>query len=119
MKRATEHSCGYDITSAETYVLGPGERRAFSTGLFLELPDGVCGILKSRSSLALLGLDVCGGVIDSDYRGEIRVILHNTSRVEYIVSSGQRIAQMIVLKYETLGDSVDTKRNGGFGSTGL
>lgn len=121
MKRATQFSCGYDITVSEYNMIPAGSRKAISTGLFLpkNFPQGCFGLLKSRSSLALKGIDVVAGVIDADYPDEIKVILHNSSNEYFEVHVGDRIAQMIILPYKTFGDEVEKKREGGFGSTGF
>lgn len=118
--RSTKNACGYDIASKETYILSPGERKKFSTGIHLNIPSNYWGLIKSRSSLAIAGIDVCGGVIDSDYKDEVMVILHNFSQKEYLIAEGSRIAQIIFQKYCTpVFFNTDTERTGGFGSTGI
>ena len=88
------------------------------------IPEGYVGFLKTRSSMALIGIDVVGGVIDSDYRGEVAVILHNTTPSVYNVKAGRRIAQLVILPVFTgpvqiVSDLDATGRgSGGFGSTG-
>jgi dUTP pyrophosphatase len=120
INRSTKNACGYDITSKETYTLAPGERKKISTGLFLNIPDNYWGLIKSRSSLAVAGIDVCGGVIDSDYKGEVLVILHNFSQKDYLIAEGARIAQIIFQKYYTpYFYANNVEREGGFGSTGI
>lgn len=120
LKRSTKFSCGYDLPAAETYTLAPGERKKIATGIKLNIPNDVWGEIKSRSSLAAKGIDVCGGVIDADYHDEVFVMLHNYSTEPYIIAKDSRIAQIIFQKYYEINESVNNvERNGGFGSTGL
>ncbi len=118
---------GYDIRSNEHAVLRPGEQAIISTGLHVEIPDGMVGILKDRSSYAQAGLRVSAGVIDAAYRGEIRVVLENRGNAPVTITINDRIVQMIVVPCFTADveavDSLDqlsqTRRGGaGFGSTG-
>lgn len=124
----TRGSAGADIYSAEDGVLAPGERRAFSTGLYFSIPEGYEVQIRPRSGLALKhGLTVLNspGTIDSDYRDEIKVILINLGDRNYEIKKGDRIAQMVVAEVEAVqfelvedfGDSIN--RGGGFGSTGF
>ena len=124
-RRQTEGSGGYDVHSRTGYIIPCGERECIDTGIAVKIPDGHVGILKTRSSMALKCVDVQGGVIDSDYTGEIKVILSNASTTDaYHVKAHQRIAQLLVIPVFTGPvsrlDSLDaTKRgSGGFGSTG-
>ncbi len=120
LKRSTRYSCGYDLPAADTYFIGPGERIRVATGIRLNLPSDVWGEIKSRSSLAVAGLDVCGGVIDADYHDEIFVILHNSSLEKKIIAKDSRVAQIVFQKYYVIDNAEnDIKRVGGFGSTGL
>lgn len=107
-------------------VIMPGKRKLFKTGISVELPTGYYAKIEGRSGLAYKhGIAVLGGVIDSDYRGDIGVILLNTGAEPFIVKQGDRIAQLIVLPYargifaevETLGDT--NRGDAGFGSTGV
>ncbi|MCB5250241.1 MAG: dUTP diphosphatase [Candidatus Cloacimonadales bacterium] len=127
-KRMTEHSSGYDIFSANTepLCLKKGEYMRIHTGFAIAIPDGFEAQIRPRSGLAYKhGLTVLNspGTIDSDYRGEIMIILINHGQHDYIIEPQSRIAQMIVSKFETiqfeLCDSLpETHRNqGGFGST--
>lgn len=117
---------GWDLRSMEDYSLVPGERCLISTGLFLELPEGLYGDVRPRSGLSARGIDVCLGLVDSSYRGEIKVCLVNNSGEDFLVKPGDRIAQM-VFGQEILLDpfkvdeiSSDTHRGGkGFGSSGI
>jgi dUTP pyrophosphatase len=126
--RATPRAAGYDIRSAEEdFLLEPGEIRAVGTGLVMELPDGVECQLRPRSGLALrhgVSLPNSPGTVDPDYRGEIRVILQNLGPEAVPVDRGDRIAQLVFARFETLAveetlETSDTERGeGGFGSTG-
>ena len=108
-------------------TIGPGETVFIPTGLSMEIPAGCAGLIYARSSLgAKRGLAPANkvGVIDSDYRGEIKVVLLNHSGSEQVVAPGERIAQMIITPvltpaYEEVEELTDTNRGtGGFGSTG-
>ena len=126
---ATEKSAGMDIkANIETPItLAPLERAMVPTGLYIALPEGTEAQIRPRSGLAakhgVTGLNT-PGTIDADYRGEIKVILVNLSSTEFIINPGERIAQMVVARYEHVEwDSVElldeTERGaGGFGSTG-
>ena len=120
--RATNASAGYDLFSLIEYKIYPGERILMSTGIAWENdpldPRDLVGFIKPRSSLAHKhGIDVMAGVIDADYTHEIRVILINHGDAPVKLSSGSKIAQLVILNYETLGDANDFVRAGGFGST--
>lgn len=126
---ATEKSAGMDIkANIETPItLAPLERAMVPTGLYIALPEGTEAQIRPRSGLAAKhGITVLNtpGTIDADYRGEIKVILVNLSNEEFVINPGERIAQMVVARYEKVEwDSVDvldeTERGaGGFGSTG-
>ena len=128
-KYATSQSAGCDLYANidESIKLAPLERKLIPTGLFISLPAGFEAQVRPRSGLALKkGITVLNtpGTIDADYRGEIGVILVNISNADYIVSPGERIAQMVIarheqaewIKVETLDE---TERGaGGFGHTG-
>lgn len=126
---ATAGSAGVDLRANEIQEvnIGPGQRQIISTGIFLQLPEGYEAQIRPRSGLAAkYGITVLNspGTIDSDYTGEVKVILHNASSQSFAVSNGDRIAQMVIAKYERVEfESVDvleeTERgSGGFGSTG-
>lgn len=128
-KYGTEFSAGadlYNLPSGKAEI-GPGETKLFHTGIALEIPCGYVGLIFARSGLATKrGLAPSNkvGVIDSDYRGEIMVSLHNHSDKVETVDGGERIAQLCILPYFKadfcISDELsDTDRgNGGFGSTG-
>jgi dUTP pyrophosphatase len=126
---ATSGSAGMDIRAnlGEDLLIQPGERVLVPTGLFIELPDGYEAQIRPRSGLAIKQGITClnsPGTIDSDYRGEIRVILINHSQEEQRLHHGDRIAQMVVQKFEhvkwkSVKNVKATERNeGGFGHTG-
>ncbi len=127
--RATAGAAGLDLSAAVAapVVLAPGERALIPTGFVWEIPGGFEGQVRPRSGLALkhgLTLLNAPGTVDSDYRGEVRVILCNLGQEPFIVERGLRIAQMVVAAVapatpaETL-DVTDTARGeGGFGHTG-
>ena len=128
---ATEGSAGADLRAYlpdGPVTLMPGERRLVPTGLFFEIPEGYEVQVRPRSGLAAKnGVTVLNspGTIDSDYRGEIKVILINLGNADFTINSGDRIAQMIVAPVTqasfTITESLsDTERgSGGFGSTGV
>lgn len=126
---ATEGSAGMDIRAhlSETIVLKPLERQLVPTGLFIELPQGHEAQVRPRSGLAAKqGITVLNspGTIDSDYRGEIKVILINLSHEEQALQPGDRIAQLVIapveqVRWELVDQIGVTARNaGGFGHTG-
>ena len=127
--RRTSGSAGFDLASAEPdFVLAPGERRLVRTGLALEIPPGIEGQVRPRSGLALrhgLTMPNAPGTIDSDYRGEVGVILQNGGTEPVTIVRGDRIAQLVFARYETpaLEDvealEASTRGAGGFGSTGV
>ncbi len=126
---ATERSAGMDIKAniEEPITLQPLQRAMVPTGLYIALPEGTEAQIRPRSGLAAKhGITVLNtpGTIDADYRGEIKVILVNLSNEDFVINPGERIAQMVVARYEQVEwDAVevldDTERGaGGFGSTG-
>lgn len=126
---ATVLSAGMDLRAniEEPIVLKPLERRLVPTGLFIALPAGYEAQVRPRSGLALkhgIGVLNSPGTIDADYRGEIGVILVNLSNQEFVINDGERIAQMVVARHETVEwkpveELTATERGaGGFGHTG-
>lgn len=130
--RGSKSAAGYDLYACNdgkgmVYIY-PGETEKINTGLAVAIPDGYFGAIYARSGLASkkgLRPANCVGVIDSDYRGEIAVALHNDSNTFKTVEHGERIAQLVIQKYEEIDgfevtDELDeTERGeGGFGSTG-
>jgi dUTP pyrophosphatase len=100
-ERAYDGDAGLDLAACERVELGPGERAVVSTGLALAVPDGYAGFVQPRSGLAAQhGISVVNapGLVDSGYRGEVRVVLLNTDVTErFVVEPGMRIAQLVVL----------------------
>ena len=122
-------SAGMDLRAHldEAVVMAPGARALVPTGLYISLPQGYEAQIRPRSGLALKkGITVLNtpGTIDADYRGEIGIIVINLSQEDFIIHDGERIAQMVVAKHETVEwepcDSLDetTRGAGGFGHTG-
>ena len=127
---ATEQSAGMDLRAniEEPIVLKPMERRLIPTGLYMALPQGFEAQIRPRSGLAFKkGITLLNspGTIDSDYRGELMVLLINLSTEEFIVNDGERIAQMVIARHEVAEFQVveeldDTERGaGGYGHTGV
>lgn len=126
---STEHSAGMDLRAFlnEPVTIMPMKRALIKTGLYIQIPEGYEAQVRPRSGLALKnGITVLNspGTIDSDYRGEIGVILSNLSDEPFVVNNGDRIAQMIIAKYEkavwTAVEELDStiRGQGGFGHTG-
>ena len=126
----TGGSAGMDIRAflPEPILLEPGERALIPTGISIELPEGFEAQIRARSGLAVkygIGLVNGIGTIDSDYRGEIKILLINWGKEVFTIKNGDRIAQMIVAKYETVewiaADNLagSIRGEGGFGHTGL
>jgi dUTP pyrophosphatase len=126
-QRAYTGDAGLDLASCERVELGPGERALVGTGLAVAIPEGYAGFVQPRSGLAARhGLTVVNspGLVDSGYRGELRVVLLNTDRAEpFVVELGMRIAQLVVLPVPELElvevDELPTSERGvrGFGSS--
>ena len=127
---ATPQSAGLDLRANldESIVLQPMERRLVPTGLRIALPQGYEAQVRPRSGLALKhGITVLNtpGTIDADYRGELKVLLVNFSNDDFVVNDGERIAQMVVARYEqvqfeTVSVLDETERGeGGYGHTGV
>ncbi len=126
----TEGSAGMDLKAYidEPVILKPGQRMLIPTGLYIELPVGYEAQIRARSGLAIkkgIGLVNGIGTIDSDYRGEIKVILINWGDEDFEINNGDRIAQMVIARYERIEWEVSeelssTERgSGGFGHTGV
>jgi dUTP pyrophosphatase len=120
----SDEDAGVDLRALERIVLSPGESQAVPTGLAIELPPGYEAQVRPRSGLGLKhSVTVNFGTIDPGYRGEIRVIMFNLGRADYVIEKGDRIAQLVVARYEAIqwdeGDLGDSVRGaGGFGSSG-
>ncbi len=124
---ATEGAAGMDVVSAEDVTLPPGARHAVATGLALAIPPGYEIQVRPRSGLALKhGISVPNtpGTIDSDYRGELKVILINHGSQPFVIARGDRVAQLVLAPvtrafWQEVSELEDTARgSGGFGSTG-
>jgi dUTP pyrophosphatase len=126
--RAHEGDAGLDLHAAEAAQIGPGDRATVATGVAVEIPDGYAGLVLPRSGLAArhgIALVNAPGLIDSGYRGEIRVLLLNTDRREpFDVAPGDRIAQLVVTRVagaetvEVEELTASARGEGGFGSSG-
>jgi dUTP pyrophosphatase len=119
---------GADLVASEHHTIGPGERIIVGTGLTLAIPQGFAGFVLPRSGLATRsGITVANapGLVDSGYRGEIKVGLINHSDESFTVKPGDRIAQLVIMAVETVEyvdvESLDetSRGSGGFGSTGV
>ena len=127
--RATLGSAGADLCACldSDVIIEHGERRLIPTGISVEIPAGYGGFIFARSSLGKSGISLANGVgvIDSDYRGEMKILLINHSGEPYIVRNGDRIAQLVILpvcitefiEEENLSET--SRGTGGFGSTGI
>jgi len=126
--RAYEGDAGLDLTACERVELEPGERALVATGLAVAIPDGYAGFVQPRSGLATRhGISIVNtpGLVDSGYRGELKVALLNTdARESFVVEPGMRIAQLVVLPVQgvepvEVGELPESGRGGGgFGSSG-
>ena len=125
--QGTSFAAGYDLYAAEDAVVVCGTRKLIKTNISMEINPGYYGRIAPRSGLAYKnGIDVLAGVIDSDYRGDIGVILYNTDKdIDFTVKKGDRIAQIIFEAcYTATLNNIDTldntlRQTGGFGSTGI
>ena len=121
---AHQGDAGMDLFSCENYVLKPGERKLFGTGLKIEVPRGYVSLIWDKSGMASNGIKTMGGVIEHTYRGEYGVILLNASDKNYEIKKGDKIAQLLIQPVETaeiteVEELSETSRGeGGFGSTG-
>ncbi|ERT56764.1 dUTP pyrophosphatase [Peptoniphilus koenoeneniae] len=129
-KYETKGSSGMDLRANldESLIIKPLDRVLVPTGIFLEIPEGYEGQVRARSGLALKkGLSLPNGIgtIDSDYRGELKVILINLGKEDIVIENGDRIAQLVFIKYERaqieLVDELSStdRSQGGFGHTGV
>jgi dUTP pyrophosphatase len=119
---------GADLHAAEVVTIAPGAYTLVATGISMAIPEGYCGMVLPRSGLAVRsGVTVLNapGLVDSGYRGELKVALINHGREAFSIAVGDRIAQLVIvavaaLDYEPVDALVDTQRgSGGFGSTGV
>ena len=124
--KGSDHAAGYDLYSIEDTKVLARQKALISTGIAMQIPVGNYGRVAPRSGLAVKNfIDIGAGVIDADYRGEVKVLLFNFSDTDFQVNVGDRVAQLIIEKYtrteiEEVTDLDDTVRGeGGFGSTGV
>jgi dUTP pyrophosphatase len=123
-QRAHPSDAGADLRALEAHEIYPGEQKLVDTGVAVKIPRGFAGFIFNRSSQGKKGITIphSVGVIDSDYRGNLKVLLKNISEDPYVIQPGDRIAQLVVQRVElpTFRDAWnDTQRGtGGFGSTG-
>lgn len=126
----TAFSAGMDIRAnlEASIILKPLERKIIPTGLYIEIPPGYEGQIRPRSGLAIkhgIGCPNSPGTIDADYRGELGVILVNLSKEDFTINDGERIAQLVIAKHETIvweevEELSETVRGaGGYGSSGI
>jgi dUTP pyrophosphatase len=123
---ANPNDAGMDFYANETIIINPNDRKLISTGISLAIPHGYVGLIWDKSGIASKhGIKTMAGVVDSSYRGEIKVLLHNLSENNYVVEKGNKIAQMLIQpveqrqikEVETLEET--ERGSGGFGSTGI
>lgn len=127
--KATDGSAGYDLYSYGSGSIDAGSQLLVDTKIAIAIPNEYCGFIWSRSGLSVKnGIETGAGVIDSDYRGELKVVLHNHSTTPFIFTKGTRIAQLVIAPLPKIivnevaefDESKQTERGGGgFGSTGL
>lgn len=126
-KYATRGDAGMDFYANETITIRSQERKLISTGIAIAIPLGYVGLIWDKSGIATKqGLKTMAGVIDSGYRGEIKILVHNLSNETHIIEAGKKIAQMLIQPVEqrevievTELDNNTERGDGGFGSTGL
>lgn len=122
---AHKGDAGLDLFSCESCVLKPGERKLVSTGISAELPEGYVALVWDKSGVANNGIKTMGGVIDCHYRGEYKVVMLNTTKEDYSINKGQKIAQLLIqpivtAEVEEVKELSETERgSGAFGSTGI
>lgn len=126
--RGSALAAGLDLSSIDRTIVPAGGRNTVRTGLAVQIPQGWYGRIAPRSGLAAKhGIDVLAGVVDADFRGELRVVLMNHGYGTFHIGPGDRIAQLIIeacaivtpMECETLPDEETERGAGGFGSTGL
>ena len=123
--RAHTNDAGMDLYALENVLLNSNQSELIKTGISLSIPKGYFGKIEDRSSLGKKGLKTLGGVIDSGYRGEVKVIMRNLSNEKVIIEKKTKIAQLIIIKIETptieeVKELDNTERgSGGFGSSGI
>jgi dUTP pyrophosphatase len=122
--RGSDEAAGYDLYSYESETVAPNQIKLIDTGISIRVPEGTYGRIAPRSSVSKKGILINAGVIDRDYRGPIKVMLHNLSNNDYVINKNDRIAQLILEQIKTpsveLVEELDDTERGerGFGSTG-
>ena len=126
-ERKSERAAAFDLYVPEAVVIEGNTTTKIPCGIKVEIPRGYFGMLKERSSMAVRGLHATAGVIDNDYRGEITLLMRNTTSEDFDVKAGDRVAQLILIpQYKKAVEEVDDllglsgtdRGDGGFGSTG-
>jgi dUTP pyrophosphatase len=120
--RKNYNDAGADVAIMKRVVLRPNEVQRVPLGWSIEIPDGFTGLLMSRSSLTVKGCVSLYTPIDSGYRGEVSVVLHNTQNTYCIFERGDRVCQLVIMPIilaEFVTELENTRQSGGFGSTGL
>jgi len=126
-EKATPFAAGFDLKSVETTTVLPNTRKLVDTGLVLNIPHDFYGRIAPRSGLSLKGIDIGAGVIDSDYRGNVKILVINNGEENFDITRGNKIAQLIIEKIYvdavieiSINDMTNTVRgSSGFGSTGI
>ena len=122
--RGSDEAAGYDLYSYESETVVPKQIKLIDTGISIRVPEGTYGRIAPRSSVSKKGILINPGVIDRDYRGPVKVMVHNLSNDNYVINKNDRIAQLILEQIKTppvelVEELDDTVRGeGGFGSTG-
>lgn len=123
--RGSDEAAGYDLYSYESETVVPKQIKLIDTGISIRVPEGTYGRIAPRSSVSKKGILINAGVIDRDYRGPVKVMVHNLSNNDYVINKNDRIAQLILEQIKTppvelVEELDDTERGeGGFGSTGV
>lgn len=122
--RGSDEAAGYDLYSYESETVVPKQIKLIDTGISIRVPEGTYGRIAPRSSVSKKGILINAGVIDRDYRGPVKVMVHNLSNDNYVINKNDRIAQLILEQIKTppveLVEELDNtvRGEGGFGSTG-
>jgi dUTP pyrophosphatase len=120
----TQSAAGFDIYASQEIILNPGETTKVSTGIAFEIPEGFYVRIEDRSGMAIKGIHKVAGIVDSDYRGEVSIVLHNSTKEQYKIEKHDRIAQGILSpvmqgNFTEAEELSETARGeGGFNSTG-
>ena len=124
-KYAKKGDAAFDLRSAEEKTVKAGHKELVKTGLRIAVPEGYCGLIWDRSGLAAKnGIHCLAGVLDSGYREEVVVVLHNLGKDDFLIEKNMRMAQMLIQPVETAAikeveELEETERKGGLGHTGL